>query len=100
MCAYKLALSLLFMKTIDQESNTDVVAGQHNPRVSTVLLLAAGLLFTTCSDDLNDPNSGLTAYELNVIAYFKEIALRFEFGGASQITRKWSDPMRIFVTGT
>ena len=42
-------------------------------------------------------NSMITKRE--VINYFQEIALGFEFGSASKITRKWTDTMRIFVGG-
>ena len=34
------------------------------------------------------------------IAYFKAIALGFEFGNASEITRKWVNDMKIFVGGS
>ena len=38
-------------------------------------------------DDIIIPK--LDEYDLEVISYFKEIALGFEFGSASKITRKW-----------
>lgn len=44
--------------------------------------------------------SRLTDYELDVIEYFKEIALGFEFGGATEITRRWESDMKIFVGGS
>ncbi len=44
--------------------------------------------------------SSFSTYELEVIDYFKEIALGFEFGSASQITRRWENDMRIFVGGS
>ncbi|MEO1804570.1 MAG: DUF2927 domain-containing protein [Bacteroidota bacterium] len=34
-----------------------------------------------------------------VISYFQDIALGFEFGNASEITRKWSTNMKVFVDG-
>ena len=43
--------------------------------------------------------TGLTSHDLNVIEYFCEIALGLEFGGASEVTRKWNSEMRIFVGG-
>ncbi len=55
-------------------------------------------LLSACSDD-DKPASPLTAYDQSVIEYFSEIALGFEFGGASQITRKWAIDMKIFVGG-
>lgn len=42
----------------------------------------------------------LTRFQLESIEYFQEIALGFEFGGASQITRKWRNTMKVFVTGS
>lgn len=42
----------------------------------------------------------LSAYDEEVIAYFEEVALGFEFGSASKVTRKWGDKsMKIFVGG-
>ena len=57
----------------------------------------AGVLLA-CSDD-DEISSGLSAYDESVIEYFTEVALGFEFGGGSEITRKWKDEMRIFVGG-
>lgn len=34
------------------------------------------------------------------ISYFKDIALGFEFGSASEITRKWNNDMKIYVGGS
>lgn len=44
--------------------------------------------------------SKLTAFDLEVIDYFKEIALGFEFGNASRITRRWESDVSIFVGGS
>jgi len=41
----------------------------------------------------------LTVYQKNVVQYFREIALGFEYGTASPVVRKWSSPMRVFVSG-
>lgn len=41
----------------------------------------------------------LSAYDEEVITYFEEVALGFEFGNASKITRKWNTPMNVFVGG-
>jgi hypothetical protein len=51
-----------------------------------------------CSED-SKMEFGLTEYDKRVIEYFSEIALGFEFGSASEITRKWKDEMKIFVGG-
>ena len=68
------------------------------------------LIIVACSGDgesLGDnPDNGgednqinLTQYQIDVINYFKDIALGFEFGTASAITRKWKSPLKIFVGG-
>lgn len=41
----------------------------------------------------------LTAYQQEVIRYFKDIALGFEFGNATRITRKWTSDLRVYVGG-
>jgi hypothetical protein len=45
-------------------------------------------------------NRVLSDYQKNIITYFQDVALGFEFGTASKITRKWKTPMKIFVEGT
>ncbi len=64
-------------------------------------LLALAILVSSCSKDDDDfrPASLLSAYDLDVIDYFKDIALGFEFGTASKITRKWGPEMNVFVGG-
>lgn len=42
----------------------------------------------------------LSDYSLSVIDYFQDIALGFEFGSATPITRRWNNEMRIFVGGS
>lgn len=54
-------------------------------------------LFWSCSND--DPEIGLNQYDQRVIEYFGEVALGFEFGGATEVTRKWVGDMKIFVGG-
>ncbi len=60
-------------------------------------------MFTlSCSKDEGNTFSsleGLSDYEIDVIEYFKEVALGFEFGNASKITRKWESELKIFVDG-
>lgn len=41
----------------------------------------------------------LSQRQRDVISYFKEVALGFEYGTASGITRKWHTSMKIFVSG-
>jgi len=57
-------------------------------------LLVATIL--SCSKD-EDLSIKLNEYDLEVISYFKDIALGFEFGSASEITRKWCSELKIFV---
>jgi len=57
------------------------------------------ILICACSEGEGEKN-GLTAYDESVVEYFNEIALGFEFGSASEVTRKWKSSMKIFVGGT
>ena len=50
-------------------------------------------------NDGENNQSNLTQYQIDVINYFKDIALGFEFGTASAITRKWKTNLKIFVGG-
>lgn len=68
-------------------------------------LVAIILLLASCSREeeapvpVFDELEGLSDYERQVVQYFREIALGFEFGNASRVTRKWVEPMRVFVGG-
>jgi hypothetical protein len=70
------------------------------------LLLVLLIALSSCSNDTEeeiievDLAPELTQYQLDVIEYFKDIALGFEFGNASRITRKWEVDMKIYVEGT
>jgi hypothetical protein len=44
-------------------------------------------------------NSKLSEFQQRVIHYFKEVALGYEYGTASEITRKWTKPMNVFIDG-
>lgn len=71
----------------------------------SVLLISVLLLLSSCSDSGtgpdpdpdNDPD--LTEKQVDVISYFKEIALGFEFGDSEDITRKWDRDILIYVGG-
>lgn len=67
-----------------------------NRKLLLLCALAYGL--AACSDD-DGVSSGLNTYDKNLIAYFEEIALGFEFGSAKDVTRKWAIDMKIFVGG-
>lgn len=62
-------------------------------------LLLFALLFTGCSKDEESGTPTLSEHDRNVISYFKEIALGFEFGNASEVTRKWNKNMKVYVGG-
>lgn len=72
-----------------------------------LLLFCIVLIVSSCSKDEEDMLQeikqeeliGFTIHQINVINYFKEIALGFEFGNASSITRKWNSELRIFIGG-
>lgn len=59
------------------------------------------ILISSCSKDDEDllPEPELSEYEIEVIDYFKDIALGFEFGNASHITRKWDSDLKVFIGG-
>jgi hypothetical protein len=58
-----------------------------------LLLLAISPVFSAPTDPV------LNSHQKEIISYFKEIALGFEYGSASGVTRKWKAPMKIFFTG-
>ena len=65
-----------------------------------LLLLVILISISSCSTDNEDlPELELSEYEIDVINYFKDVALGFEFGNASSITRKWNSELKIFVDG-
>ncbi|MCU0419760.1 MAG: DUF2927 domain-containing protein [Cyclobacteriaceae bacterium] len=57
------------------------------------------IFLAACSEPEEVTPPRLTEYNEQVVAYFKDVALGFEFGSASQITRRWESNMRIFVGG-
>ncbi len=65
-------------------------------RNSYLILIFAGFLFS-CKP--TNPFPVIEVTEEKTIAYFKEIALGFEFGGSSEITRKWKIEMKILIEG-
>ncbi len=79
-------------------ANIDLFDFENDGVISGIVEVNSGNLSDQALFELN--LSSLTAYESSVIDYFKDIALGFEFGGASEITRRWESDMRIFVGGT
>lgn len=53
----------------------------------------------THGEGLTFENSGLTDAQIDVINYFNDIALGYEFGNDSKVTRKWNKEMRVFTSG-
>jgi hypothetical protein len=58
-----------------------------------------GILLSSCSREDETISPKLNAYNESVVEYFKEIALGFEFGNASEITRRWESNTKIFIGG-
>lgn len=65
-----------------------------------LLLLTTVISSCSVEDPITPTEPKLTPFNQEVISYFKEVALGFEFGSASNITRKWgNNDMKIFVGG-
>ena len=64
-----------------------------------LVVLAASIFLVSCSKDDKAIAPGLTAYNESVVSYFKEVALGFEFGNESKITRRWEGNMKLFIGG-
>ena len=62
------------------------------------LIISLTLFFSSCISD-DDLIIELSEYDLDVISYFKEIALGLEFGSSIELTRKWCSEMKIFIGG-
>jgi hypothetical protein len=65
-----------------------------------LLFLFILIALSSCSKDDENiilPESEFSEYEINVIDYFKDVALGFEFGNASRITRKWNSEVNIYI---
>ncbi len=71
---------------------TPIIRPRHSLRVFLILLIA-------CSEPDESVVPRLSEYNEQVVAYFKDVALGFEFGTASPITRRWETNMRVFVGG-
>lgn len=70
----------------------------QNPNISATVEVTRGdaVSAAAISIDIDKLNN----FQLETIDYFKQIALGFEFGNASAITRKWREPLRVFVAGS
>jgi len=68
-------------------------------KISWFGLLTLGcLFFSSCSKE-EMPSEGMPPFEESVISYFKTIALGFENGNASRVTRRWQSDVRIYLGG-
>jgi hypothetical protein len=70
-----------------------------NVSLLTKLFILAGVFFiiTSCAD--NASVHQLTKEQKSVISYFKEVCLGAGFGNISDVTRKWRNNMKIYVSG-
>lgn len=57
------------------------------------------VLISFFSFSCSDEEEPISSYNESVIQYFKSVALGFEYGISTNITRKWLTPMKIFVGG-
>jgi hypothetical protein len=69
------------------------------PIIILVFFVPASLSFTTIPGTA-EKRVVLSDYQKDVISYFKEIALGYEYGTASSLTRKWKQNVRVFLDGT
>lgn len=68
-------------------------------RIAFFILVPCSTLFLiNCTDDA-EPGPTLPIFQEMVIDYFQDVALGYENGGASEITRRWGGPMYIFIGG-
>lgn len=72
---------------------------QQSIKCNILLFVLSLLLFSACSDNEEVFPYGQSEYDYSVLEYFKEIALGFEFGSSTEVTRRWEEDMRIFVGG-
>lgn len=75
-------------------SDSDLFDIVNNPNITADVIVSNGDVSQTAN-----LNIALRLDEAP-ISYFKSIALGFEFGNASEITRKWVNNMKVFVGGS
>lgn len=69
----------------------------RNSRVTVLaLILLMGVI--SCSKE-EESDIVLPPFQEQTVSYFQEVALGFENGSASRITRYWATEMRIYVQG-
>ena len=67
---------------------------KHLLVILTVFALVNPMIARSAATD-----PALTPHQREVISYFKEVALGFEYGAASGTTRKWTAPMKVYLAG-
>ncbi len=70
----------------------------HSDVINATIEVTSGDVVSAASVSINIDE--LTEFQIQTVAYFKDIALGFEFGNASQVTRKWREKMRVYVAGS
>lgn len=83
----------IFARVFDKYLNISSVTRFFS---TSVLVIA---LFSGCSDEELKPIDKLSPYQKEVLDYFTDVALGFEFGSALQVTRKWQREIKVFVGG-
>jgi hypothetical protein len=61
-----------------------------------VICVLLSLFLASCDNGEEFPDT----YRQDVIDYFQHVALGFEFGDATEVTRKWNTDMKLFIGGT
>ena len=64
-----------------------------------LFLVLLHLLSTVTITGSVKTDKNLTENQRFAVEYFKEVALGFEFGNASKVTRKWGDDVNIYLMG-
>jgi Protein of unknown function (DUF2927) len=94
----KRVLTILGLSVIDCSEKVSFQNLRKMITLKTGLIsLASVVLLFSCS---KEEEASLSKEQGDAIAYFKKVALGFEFGNAPEITRKWVIPMKIYVGGS
>lgn len=74
---------------------------QLNSHRKFLFISAIGLLsvLSSLANNDNPKKSALNERQRSVVTYFGEVALGFEYGNTTAVTRKWVNDMKIYVAG-
>ena len=64
------------------------------------ILAVLTLIVFSCDSTDETPVFELNTFQTTALSYFKDVALGFESGGSSEITRRWQTPVMLFVGGS